>query len=267
MIASTTRLNTWLRHKAGLEPILNTGGVRDLNESVELNQDGEQIISSFGNREFEAMVGFIDMRGFSNAAKGKTPIQVRDIVAPFISAVVEVATDHDCFIDKSIGDEVMVVMPWFERDTVLSDTRLPNRQIPEIDLSSLFADLIRNLSKRTPDIRFSAGFAFGRLVLARIGAEDYGEWTVYGNCVNTAKRLQARQADEHWAGKHIIALGALESEKPDYRKELETWIKVIEPAGGGPLKFFSPIVDTEDFKGVGSASFVHSAIEIRPECK
>src|SRR5947199_5264477 len=112
MVASTAKLQAWLRHKAGLQRILNTSGIQDLNEAVELNKDGQEIISSFGKRDFVAMVGFIDMRGFSTAARGKTPTQVREIVAPFISVVVEVATRHDCFIDKSIGDEVMVVMPW-----------------------------------------------------------------------------------------------------------------------------------------------------------
>lgn len=262
MIGTTERLKTWLQHKAGSQRILNTTGIRDLNEAVELNQSGQGIISSFGNREFQAMVGFIDMRGFSNAAAGKSPAQVRDIVAPFITAVVQVATRHECFIDKSIGDEVMVVMPWFERDTILSDARMPNRQIPEIDLTCLCADLIRDLNARAPDVRFSAGFAFGSLILDRVGAEDYGEWTVYGNCVNAAKRLQSRPPAEPWNGQHIIAIGALESEKPNYQKYLETWMQCIAPVGG-PLEFLSPTIGKELFKGVGSVAFIHSPIDLR----
>jgi len=265
MIATSRKLEAWSRHKVGTDRILNTQGIQDLNEAVELNKSGQAILSSFGNREFRAMVGFIDMRGFSKAASGKTPAQVRDIAAPFISAVVEVAARHECFVDKTIGDEVMVVMPWFDRDTVLSDVRMPDRQIPEIDLSCLFSDLIKELRKCLPAARFSAGFAFGNLILDRVGSDEYAEWTVYGNCVNAAKRLQSRQACEHWAGHNVIAVGALESEKPEYQKELQTWIQ-IEPVGG-PLRLLSPIVGTEEFKGVGLVSFIHAAVEPRQESK
>lgn len=267
MIATTRKLEAWCRHKNGTERILNTRGIQDLNEAVELNKAGHEILSSFGKREFPAMVGFIDMRGFSTAANGKTPAQVRDIAAPFIAAVVEVAGRHDCFVDKTIGDEVMVVMPWFDRDTVLSDVQMPNRQIPEMDLSSLFFDLIKELRKRLPAAKFSSGFAFGNLILDQVGSGEYSEWTVYGNCVNAAKRLQSRQACENWVENHVIAIGALASEKPDYERGLKIWIDAIEPAGGGPLKLVSPIIGNEEFKGVGSVAFIHSAIEMRPECE
>lgn len=265
MIPLSLKLEKWCRHKSGTERILNTQGIRDLNEAVELNKAGQEILSSFGKREFPAMVGFIDMRGFSKAANGKSPAQVRDIAAPFIAAVVNVAARHECFVDKTIGDEVMLVMPWFDHDTVLSDVRMPGRQIPGMDLSSMLFDLIKELSQRLPDTRFSAGFTFGKLVLDRVGSEEYGEWTVYGNSVNAAKRLQSRPACDHWTGHNVIAVGALESEKPEYKKELQTWIQ-LEPVGG-PLRLLSPIVGTDEFKGVGLVTFIHAAVEPRQECK
>lgn len=255
MIPPSTNSEKWCRHKSGAEKILNTQGIREMNEAVELNKAGQEILSSFGNREFRAMVGFIDMRGFSTAANGKSPAQVRDIVAPFIAAVVKVASRHECFIDKTIGDEVMVVMPWFDRDTILSDIRMPNRSVPEMDLSSLCSDLIKELRITVPAAKFSAGFAFGNLILDRVGSDEYGEWTVYGNCVNAAKRLQARPPREDWIDQNIVAIGALESEQPGYKKGLETWIQ-IEPAAG-PLRLLSPTVGTEEFKGVGLVSFIH----------
>lgn len=263
MIPLSHKLEQWCRHKLGTERILNTQGIQDLNEAVELNKASQQILSSFGNKEFKAMVGFIDMRGFSKAATGKSPAEVREIAAPFIAAVVDAATRHECFIDKTIGDEVMVVMPWFDRDTILSDVRMPTRQIPEIDLSCLFSDLIENLQKRTPTTKFSAGFAFGTLVLDQVGGGSYSEWTVYGNTVNAAKRLQSRQPADSWADENVIAIGAIAADNPDYEKGLRTWVQAIEPAGGGPLKLISPVVGQEDFKGVGPVAFIHSAIEAR----
>jgi class 3 adenylate cyclase len=234
-----------------------------LSEAVELNKAGKEILSSFGEREFPAMVGFIDMRGFSTAASGKTPAQVRDIAAPFIAAVVKTAAEHECFVDKTIGDEVMVVMPWFDMDTVISDALLPHRQIPEIDLTCLFSDLIKELSGTLPTVKFSAGFSFGSLILDRVGNDKYGEWTVYGNCVNTAKRLQSREVEDRWSENHVIAIGASLAEKPQYEKTLQTWLQIFEPAQAGPLKLISPIICEEEMKGVGQVAFVHSAVEVR----
>jgi class 3 adenylate cyclase len=264
MIPTSLKTEKWLRHVSGTEQILNTSGVRKLTEAVELNQRGEEIVSSYGKKEFTGMVGFIDMRGFSNKAKGKTPLEVHNLVTPFISTVVEAATKHECFVDKSIGDEVMVVMPWFENDTVYSDVQMNHRQYPLVDLSCLLFDIIKILARESSDVKFSSGFAFGKMLLDQVGNENYSEWTVYGNCVNAAKRLQSRQTCQHWSEQHILAVGALESEYPKFDQELKTWIQLVPAAG--PLKLVSPIIGKEDFKGVGSAAFVHSAIEPKPEC-
>src|SRR5438445_487161 len=72
----------------------------------------EDFIDSFGKREFFAGICFIDMQGFSDLARDKSPSEVRALVAPFLESVVRAATVLKCFIDKTIGDEVMLVMPF-----------------------------------------------------------------------------------------------------------------------------------------------------------
>ncbi|HEX7518628.1 MAG TPA: hypothetical protein VF345_15215 [Chthoniobacterales bacterium] len=175
MISTSPLLEQWCRHKAGEQQILNTKGIHSITEAVDLNQNAEQIISSYGNTDFEALVGFVDMRGFSSLAQGKSPSEVRDTVRPFISAVVDAATSNHCFIDKTIGDEVMLVMPIFDRDTVLSDAQMPTRGLLEVDLTALLADVIRRLRRETSRVTFSAGFARGYLTLDRVGGGQYGE--------------------------------------------------------------------------------------------
>jgi class 3 adenylate cyclase len=263
MIPLSTNLEQWCRHKTGVEKILNKSGWLITKASAELNKNGEKIISSFGNREFRAMVGFVDMRGFSDLSQGKRPTEVREIVVPFISAVIEVARKHGCFIDKTIGDEVMIVMPWFEEDTVVSDAELPHRKAPIFALATLFRDLIIKLKETVPSVRFSSGFTFGNLVLDRVGGDGYSEWTVYGNCVNAAKRLQSQPLHDGWFGHHVLAVGELETELSHFPNDLDLW--VTTQFGNDLVKRISPVAGKKQFKGVGLVNFAQSAIALDSE--
>lgn len=261
MIPLSKKLNQWCLHKFGVEPVTNHAGWTKTLASAELNEDAHKIISSFGKKEFEGIVGFIDMRGFSRLSQGKSPTEVHAIVAPFLTAVIETAGKHACFIDKTIGDEVMVVMPWFDEDTVLSDACLPHRKVAMYELTYFIRDLIVSLSEQTPDVRFSAGFALGSLLLDRVGGDQYSEWTVYGNCVNAAKRLQARRTPEEWGEHHVFAVGQLEYELTSIHIQLDIWEKDC-PAD---LKRIAMFKGKEEFKGVGPIIFAHSAIEATVE--
>jgi class 3 adenylate cyclase len=265
MIPLSKSLEQWCRHKSGVEKVSNQAGWTRTLASAELNEDAGRIISSFANKEFEGLVGFIDMRGFSALSQGMTPTRVHSIVAPFLSTVIDAARKYGCFIDKTIGDEVMVVMPWFELDTILSDACLPHRKVPIYELSYLLRNLITTLRGSLPLVRFSAGFAFGNLILDRVGGDEYHEWTVYGNCVNAAKRLQSRPPAPEWSGHHVLAVGQLESELSDFRFQLAMWTSAQSP--NDPLKRISMVHGREEFKGVGSILFAHSAIEANAEAQ
>lgn len=259
MISLSTNVEQWCLHKAGRNKLLNSGRLVSDNASVELNEDGVKIISSFGENEFDALVGFVDMQGFSLRCFGKRPAEVHEIAAPFVSAVTDVAREHSCFIDKTIGDEVMIVMPWFDEDSTLSDAMLPHRNVHVYELQSLLLDLIKKLEDCAPTVKFTAGFAFGSLILARVGGRKYGEWTVYGTCVNAAKRLQSRAPKNEWSGYHILAAGQLIAEPSSFRHAMQSCVSSRIPHD--PLRFLFPESGTEEFKGVGPIAYFQSAIE------
>lgn len=266
MIALRHEAECWLKHIAGESRLPYELGIQSINEAVELNKNGEQIVSSFGNQTFEAVVGFVDMRGFSEAATGKSPQQVKEIADPFVSAVIAAACNEDCFIDKTIGDEVMFIMPRFGRDAELSDLRLATRNLLLVDATALLHRIMRETEKFSSPYQLSAGMAFGSVLLTRVGIEAYSEWTVYGNTVNAAKRLQSRAGQSAQSDAHLLAVGAISSEQPTFREELHCWLKQIVPAGGGPLLFDNTDILVEPMKGVGEVVFVSSVVSSRPDC-
>lgn len=262
MIPLAKELETWLRHKAGIEAIPRDAVMANSLCSVELNEDAKQIFTSFGNREFDAIVGFIDMRGFSASAKGKSPKEIHSLVKPFLDVVIEVARKHGCFIDKTIGDEVMIVMPWFEYDSLVASSPIPPRKLHVFEVGDLVHDLILGIGETAPSIRFSAGFALGSLLLEQVGTASYSEWTVYGNCVNAAKRLQSLDARPEWADAHVVAMGQIESELEHFQFQLQSWKDFYPQELARRSGIF---LDKKEFKGVGSIVFAHAAFEAATE--
>lgn len=260
MIPLSKDLYQWLRHIAGEERIPFDPRIRLVEEAVELNKNGGQIISSFGQREFEAMVGFLDMQGFSDAAANKSPTEVCEIVKPFLDSVITAAKKNHAFIDKSIGDEIMVVIPWYADDVVVSGLDINNTdQILMLKPYTLLADLIRDLNKQSVTAHFTAGFARGRVYLDKVGNDEYAEWTCYGNCVNAAKRLQAQTSSFPGKGSmHVHALGATIEEKSDIESELQTWQNLSKEYG--VIRLHEPELRRESLRGVGEVCYLVSGI-------
>jgi class 3 adenylate cyclase len=207
MIPTSSPVEKWLLHVVGDQELRPKEGMRRLTEAVELNTEAPQILSTFGRKEFEGMVGFVDMQGFSSHAQGKSPREVLAIAQPFVDAVVDVAKKRQWLVDKTIGDEVMVVCPLYGDDAHLAEVDLLARDDPIIEAANLVSDiLVRFRTDHIAD-HISAGFACGRLLLARVGTSEYGEWTCYGNAVNTAKRLQGVPRPGDANGTHWLLIG------------------------------------------------------------
>lgn len=254
MIATTKAVELWLRHATGVEKLNVPEGLVRVTEAVELNKDPIPILSTFGKKEFAAIVGFIDMRGFSGRSRGLCPTEVAALVRPFITAVVDAAARHQCFIDKTIGDEVMLIMPEFGEDAVCSDAGIEHRDSMILSLGSLIADIAKATRAIEPPVRFSSGFAYGRLILDRIGASAYQEWTCYGNVVNAAKRIQAEGNRGGAPDSDLLAIGAIDADEPGWADEVRAWANMHDQVG--PLTLIKPLVETTDLKGVGLTTFL-----------
>ena len=263
MTATSPELDNLLRHYAGREQLQHaffrpnwwppgTAFAESPDQSL-LWSLGE----SFGRKEFDAGICFIDMVGFSEKARGKTPKEVSAIVAPFLQAVIIAATQDKCYVDKTIGDEVMVVMPVF-----------PNMEEPLNDMAWFLFHVVQRMAVTAPDAEFRAGIAFGNVVLEEIKAESYREWSVFGNCVNGAKRLQdvALPATVQRVSAYRAIFGAVDSDYPNFLQHFEAWLRrdrAIIPRYLPPLEFFDARKDCEELKGVGRMCFHDSFIRVK----
>ncbi len=261
MIPASSPVEKWLLHVAGEQELKPKEGMRRLTEAVELNADAPQILSTFGSKEFRALVGFADMQGFSSQAQGRSPREVLAIAKPFVDVVIDVAKKRQWLVDKTIGDQVMAVCPLYGDDTNLADIGLLYRDDLVSEAVNFISDVLVGFRTHHMEDRLSAGFAEGRLVLDKVGTPDYSEWTCYGNVVNTAKRLQNIHRPGDCGKTHWLVIGASKDECPDMDKRLDIWLRIWRAAGC--LRLLSPEPKVESLKGVGDTAFVATGVTLK----
>jgi class 3 adenylate cyclase/DNA-binding NarL/FixJ family response regulator len=143
-----------------------------------------------GQEELEVTVLFSDIRGFSTLAEGLTAREVADLLARHLSAMAEVVLAHGGTIDKFQGDAVMAVfgapdpLPDHAERALRCALAMQARQT-ELNLESAEGDgdLLR--------LDMGIGINTGTVIAGTVGGGGRLEYTVLGDAVNIAQRLNS----------------------------------------------------------------------------
>lgn len=204
---SAEDLRRWFAHRYGEKLFQPTiPGPLFCRRALQLNDGSEELLAGYGNRSIEGFVAFVDLKGFSTAVQGKSPREVHDFVSPFLQGVTEEAVGNWCLVDKTIGDEVMLFHP------DMSDAQGP---APWLTFAWVLAGLATLQRRLGSNYRFKVGLAYGSFFLGRVGSMGFQEWTIFGEAVHLAKRLQGLDGLDSVVNDHgiAVALGLLECEK------------------------------------------------------
>ena len=131
----------------------------------------------------EATVVFVDIRGFTAYSEVKEPEQIVDVLNEYFEVATQAIRDHGGYVDKFICDSVLgvFVFPVFHENH-------PERAVrAAIKMLQLF-------QKERPgksDLFKAVGIGIntGVVVSGNIGSQDKMEYTVIGDTVNVASRL------------------------------------------------------------------------------
>ncbi len=154
----------------------------------------EQILAQperVAGKRLVATVMFTDLQGFTTFCHSNPPEKVVDTLNTYLSTVVRVIKQHGGTIDKFIGDGVMAVFdipqprPDHARRAVLAALEM-QRQV---------AQLRENQPEGEWPIRMRVGIHTGELVAGEIGAQELLSYTVIGDTVSTASRLETLNKD------------------------------------------------------------------------
>jgi len=134
-------------------------------------------------QQTEATVLFCDIEGFTQLTESLGPVKIVDVLNAFFSAMVDILEQHGGVVTQFQGDAILATF-----NVPVTDARHARNAIQAAQqmLSCVASD---NFDGETLNIRI--GINTGSVVAGAIGAKGRLNYTVHGNAVNLAARLEA----------------------------------------------------------------------------
>ena len=148
----------------------------------ELLRQGPEKTGIAGDRR-ELTIMFADIRGFTGISERLQPEQVVELLNGYLAAATDVVFEHQGTIDKFIGDAIMALFgaPIQIENHALQSVRAA------MAMQRRFAETPAEQGQRAS---FGIGINTGQGVVGTIGAPQLMSYTVIGDVVNVAARLQ-----------------------------------------------------------------------------
>ena len=153
----------------------------------------EEAVSAGSGQAREAAILFCDIRGFTGFSNTHQPNEVIAMLAEYQRQIVPILQKHGGTIDKFMGDGIMVTFgAALPTDTYAADA------LRAVDELMLGADLWNagRVAAGEPELRVGAAVASGRLIFGAVGDESRLEYTVIGDAVNLAAKLEKATKDQ-----------------------------------------------------------------------
>lgn len=176
-------------------------------------------LEAIRGEEVEVAVLVADMRDFTATAEGLTPEELFETVNAYLEKMVEVVLRHRGSIDKFTGDGFMAV---FGAPSAYGDeaARAITAALELRDEVSRFAEDRRRRGLPALDLGYS--IHWGPALAGSLGSQLRMEYTVIGDTVNLAHRLQSQAGPgDVYASAAAVAAGGAE-----FQWESGSWIRV-----------------------------------------
>ncbi len=170
--------------------------------------------------EVEATILFSDIRGFSGLAEFMSAWEVAEMVARHLSAMVEVVQAHGGTVEKFAGDAVMAVFGAIEAEPDHAGRAVRCAMAMQARQAELNRD---GELKGVHSLRLGIGVNTGVVIAGTVGGAARMEFTVLGDAVNVAQRLQSVAEP----GEVLISAATVQCAEPSFR---------LEPRGAQQVK-------------------------------
>ena len=178
-----------LRHGELLRNLLN------LYVSPEVAREALEHGVDLGGEMIECTVLFSDLRGFTSLSEQMSPSDLIMLLNRYMTRMVEVIVLHGGMVNKFGGDSLLAVF-----GTPLNP--LPNHASAAVQTAlGMRAALVEfnceQVEVRGPQLQCGIAVATGKVVAGNIGGRERIEYTVIGDTVNLAARLQGMSRELH----------------------------------------------------------------------
>ncbi len=154
---------------------------RHLIENRKVDLGGENIV---------ATILFSDIRNFTSMSERMSPEEVVSMLNRYFSYITEPIMQNHGVINKFIGDAVMAIFT----PHLGSDNHVEDAIKASLGMRQRLAELNASGQLKFP-IQFGVGLNTGNLIAGNIGTEKRFEYTVIGDTVNVASRMESLSKD------------------------------------------------------------------------
>jgi adenylate cyclase len=149
-----------------------------------INRLNPETLALGGTRK-EVSIIFADIQGFTSFSETMDPEVLFKVLNRYVGTAAEAMLLHEATVDKYVGDAVMAFFN--------APDDQPDHPIRALRAALRMRDDINELHKvMEPQFRLSYRIAvhLGEAVVGLVGTQDRLDYTIIGDTVNTAKRLQ-----------------------------------------------------------------------------
>ena len=135
----------------------------------------------------ELAILFSDIRSFTTISEGLQPDRLVGALNRYFSVMVDIIMNRNGIIDKYIGDAIMAIFgaPVHHDDDGLQSVLTGLEMVDGVEV---FNAAQRKLDE--PEFKIGVGINFGIVTVGNIGTERKMDYTVIGDMVNVASRLE-----------------------------------------------------------------------------
>lgn len=189
------------------------------------------LVKPGGDRK-HATVLFADICGYTSFSEGQDPAYIVDVLNDFFNEAVENIIDNNGYIDKYIGDCIMAA--WGVPLSTQNDVDALNAVTCALEIQKLIKSKTRQFfTGKAKDLRVSIGMHTGSLVAGNLGSKSRMDYTMVGDTVNIASRLEGiAQAGE------VIITQATRDQLSDYF-DLEKRTPVLVKGKAKPIQIYN----------------------------
>jgi|GEM_PF-2056933 len=148
--------------------------------------DPEQI--KLGGERRKITILFADIRGFTSMSEHMRPEEVVDLLNTYLSGLTDIVFKYEGTLDKYIGDCVMAVFG--APISHYNDTE--RAVVAALEMQKyVAAENEKRLEQGLEKVEIGIGINTGYVISGNMGSIDRMDYTVIGDVVNTASRLEA----------------------------------------------------------------------------
>ena len=178
----------------------------------------EEVELTLGGEQREVSVFFSDIAGFTTISETLGTRDLFYLMSSYLSRMTDILIREGGTLDKYIGD---AVMGFFGAPVTQADHAIRACKTA-LEMRHILPEFNREIvSRGVAPIEFRVGIATGEVMVGNIGSTDHFNYTILGDTVNLASRLEAMGKEY---GVHVIISGGTLAQVSDIFavRELDT---------------------------------------------